>query len=197
MILLDFSSWWAEKEMLEQIYWCFAIPSSLAFVIIILTTFIGGNVGGDAGDADMDVEADEGIGFQFFTIKNMVGFFTIFSWTGLVCIDSGYGLGTTLIASTASGTAMMAIMAFIFYMLSKLVDSGTMDLKNAIGNVGEVYLPIKGNRDSFGKVQINVQGQLRTLDAMTDGEDDLRTGVVVEVLDIINNQILLVAKSKK
>ena len=55
MILLDFSSWWAEKEMLEQIYWCFAIPSSLAFVIIILATFIGGDVDGDAGDADMDV----------------------------------------------------------------------------------------------------------------------------------------------
>jgi len=76
-MLLDFSfnSWWAETETLGRIYWMIALPSSLFFVIILVTTFIAGDVDGEVGDVDADIEGDGGIGFQFFTLKNLVGFF--------------------------------------------------------------------------------------------------------------------------
>jgi len=193
-MLLDFNSWWAETETLGRIYWMIALPSSLFFVIILVTTFIAGDVDGEVGDVDADIEGDGGIGFQFFTLKNLVGFFTIFAWTGIACIDAGCSTATTVGASAVSGLAMMTIMASIFHFMGKLSDDGTLLMQNAVGGIGEVYLTIQPKRNGFGKVQINVQGSIRTLQAMTDDEAELATGTVVRVKEIINDQILLVTK---
>ena len=196
-MLLDFNDWWAETETLGRIYWMIALPSSLFFVIILVTTFIAGDVDGEVGDVDSDIEGDGGIGFQFFTLKNLVGFFTIFAWTGIACIDAGRGPATTVGASALSGLAMMTIMASIFHFMGKLSDDGTLLMQNAVGGIGEVYLTIQSKRNGFGKVQINVQGSIRTLQAMTDDEAELATGTVVRVKEIINDQILLVTKEGK
>ena len=195
-MLLDFSfnSWWAETETLGRIYWMIALPSSLFFVIILVTTFIAGDVDGEVGDVDADIEGDGGIGFQFFTLKNLVGFFTIFAWTGIACIDAGCRPAITVGASALAGLAMMTIMASIFHFMGKLSDDGTLLMQNAVGGIGEVYLTIQPKRNGFGKVQINVQGSIRTLQAMTDDEAELATGTVVRVKEIINDQILLVTK---
>ena len=181
-------------KTIEQIYWIFALPSSLIFLVILVLTFMGGDLD-DAGGVDADINADEGIGFQFFTLKNLVGFFTVFSWIGLACIDSDMSIGMTFVISFVSGLLMMVVMASLFMLMGKLVDSGTMNINNAIGGVGEVYLPIGGNKGNFGKVQITIQGALRTIQAMTEGEEDLSVGTIVEVKDVINNNILVVSKS--
>ena len=77
---------------LEHVYWLFAVPSTIIFLIYMIITFAAGaDVDGDFGDADADVDGDAGIGFQFFSLKNLVGFFTIFSWAGLACIDANLG----------------------------------------------------------------------------------------------------------
>jgi membrane protein implicated in regulation of membrane protease activity len=196
-MLLETSSWWASMEGIEKVYWSIAIISSLLFLIIAIMTFVGGDVDGDVGDVDADIAADDGIGFQFFTFKNLVGFFTIFSWTGLACLDAGLSTGSTVLISVIAGTLMMVAMATLFYMLSKLTDSGTMQMKNAIGHVGEVYLPIEANRGNKGKVQIKVQGSLRELPAITDDDEDLLVRSVITVVDIIGDNTLLVSKSKK
>jgi hypothetical protein len=47
----------------------------------------------------------------------------------------------------------------------------------------------------MGQIQINVQG-FRTIDAITDHEEDISTGAIVEVIDVINNDILLVKINK-
>jgi hypothetical protein len=87
---------------------------------------------------------------------------------------------------------MMFIMAGLMYMLSKATADGTMKFSKAIGNAGEVYLTIPSNRGSVGKVQVTVQGSLRTLDAITDDEQDIPTGKMITVKDVINSNILLV-----
>ena len=135
------------------------------------------------------------MGFQFFTLKNFIGFFTIFSWAGIASLDSGYSNLTTVIISTISGLIMMTVMAGLFYLFSKLTDSGTMNINNAKGGVGEVYMRIEGGRGNIGKVLIKVQGSLRELEAITDDEDDLPMGAVINVKDVINDSILLVSKN--
>jgi hypothetical protein len=92
---------------------------------------------------------------------------------------------------------MMMLMALLFWSLMRMTSSGTLNLKNAIGKVGEAYLIIPGTRGGFGKVQITVQGSLRELDALTDDAQSIPTGTIVKVLDIIDQHILLVTKSAK
>ena len=92
---------------------------------------------------------------------------------------------------------MMTLMASIFYYFSKLTDSGTMSLKNAVGKIGEVYLTVGASRGNIGKISIKVQGSLRELEAITDDDEDLKMGTVIEVTDIITDNLLLITKSKK
>ena len=191
----DFSGWWDSLEILEMIYWGMGIPFTTFFILQLILTFFGGDVPED-GSADFDVETDDGVGFQFFTLKNLVAFFTIFAWSGIASLDSGLSNGLAIIISFTSGIAMMLLMGGIFYFLAKATESGTLKMKNAIGAVGEVYMQIKEKRGNIGKVQIQVQGTLRTLDALTDDGEDLKQGTVVSVIDIANNNLLIVTKSK-
>jgi hypothetical protein len=188
---------WENISSFEKAYWIMALVSSLIFLGLSVMTFIGGDGDGDGGDADADVDADAGIGFQFLTVKNLTGFFTIFAWTGISCIDSGLGVGMTVFISVLAGLAMMTVMASIFYLMSKLTGSGTLVMNNAIGRMGEVYLVIPPSRSGYGKVQIKVQGSLRELEAITDDESELKNNSLVTVQDVIDDSILLVARSGK
>ena len=165
----------------------------MVLVIIMISTLLGGDTD-DMGSADSEIGAEDGLGFQFFTLKNVIGFFAIFGWTGLACLDAGLGTGTTLLISTFCGLVMMALMASLFYFILKMSDSGTLNLSNSVGAVAEVYLPIEKNRQGFGKVQVTIQGQMRTLQALTDEDEELTVGSVVTVSSVIGENILLVKK---
>ncbi|NUM50491.1 MAG: hypothetical protein HUU48_05190 [Flavobacteriales bacterium] len=197
MLLLDITSWWNSLGGMQQVYWSFAVPFSLIFILQTLITFISGDGDASTGHADELVEGDDGMGFHFFTLKNMVAFFTIFGWVGLACIEGGLGNFITIFISVFAGLVMMFIMASIFYFMSKLAYSGTLKMKNALHQIGEVYLTIPSSRKGFGKIQITVQGSVHELDAMTDDEEDLKNGTLIKVIEIINNQILLVTKNTK
>lgn len=183
---------------LEQIYWVTALLGSVIFVIILLLTFIGGDMDSDMDADGTDFDADDGgVGFQFFTIKNLVAFFTIFGWAGITCIDHGYSTTITLIVSIVAGLLMMVVTSLLFYWMMKMTASGTLKIKNAIGAVGEVYLPIGKERSSMGKVQIKVQGSLRELEAITDSTEDLGTSTMVKVLEVVSAELLLVERLTK
>lgn len=196
----NINEWWSVMTLLEQVYWIVALPSTLIFLIYMVMTFIGGDLDAETDldtDVDGDFDGDTGIPYQFITLKNLLGFLTIFSWTGLAFIHGGYGLLTILISSTIAGLIMMLIMATIFYLMGKLTESGNKNLKKAVGSIGEVYLVIKAKRKNMGKVQLKLEGSFRTLDAITDEKDDLPTGSLVDIIDITNNNILIVKSSSK
>jgi len=66
-----------------------------------------------------------------------------------------------------------------------------LDLNNAKGKSATVYLPIPANRKGTGQVQIKLQG-FQTLDAMTDEDEPISTGTMVQVTEVLNREILLV-----
>lgn len=186
----NFAEWWEALSFSLKLYWLLAIPFTLFFLLQLALTFMGGDVPDDTPDAE--IEADTGIAFQFFTLKNLVAFFSIFGWTGIACIDSGLSEITSLVIAFILGLLTMILMASIFYFLGKANADGTLKMKNAIGAVGEVYLTIQAKRSGIGKVQVKIQGALRTLEAMTDDQDDIPTGKIVKVTQVVNDSILVV-----
>lgn len=185
-----FNDWWGGLSVVLKIYWGIAVPFTLFFVLQLVLSFMGAESPDDLPDAE--IEADHGIPFQFLTLKNLVGFFTIFAWTGIACIEAGLSNGASLIIATIAGLLMMGLMAGLFYLMMKSGADGTMKIQQAIGQVGEVYLTIQSKRKSVGKIQVKVSGALRTLDAMTDDEDPIASGQLAKVVQIINDNILLV-----
>ncbi|MBK3517150.1 hypothetical protein [Carboxylicivirga marina] len=184
---------WETMTLFEKFYWCIAIPSSLLFILQVLLTFIGSDshdIEAD-GNPDLSIEHDTGIDFQFLSIKNLIAFFTIFGWTGIICIDSNLSIWLTILISTICGLLMMLLMASIMYFMGKLTENGVFHLSTTIGKIGTVYLTIPGNRKGSGQIQIDAQG-FRTIDAITDNNDDISTGSIIEVVDVLNNDILVV-----
>jgi len=188
-------TWWSGMMVAEKVYWLIAIPFTLIFLIMMVMTLIGGDVDSADMDVDMEMDTDTGIGFQYLSLKNLVGFFTIFGWTGVACLASGKSMAFTVIVSVLAGLLMMTIMSTIVYLMGKLTEQGNLNLKNAIGKIATTYLTIPAERKGMGKVQIKVQG-FRTLDAITDEKEDIKTGAIVEVVQVINDQVLLVKHSK-
>ncbi|NQX82730.1 MAG: hypothetical protein HRT66_12185 [Flavobacteriaceae bacterium] len=182
---------------IEQTYWIIALIGSTIFLFIFVLTFVG------VGDTDMEIDIEQvsgddgGVGFQFFTFKNLVAFLTIFGWTGIICIGNNLSGTMTIVVSSIAGLLMMTATSFLFLWISRLSHSGTLRIKNAIGVIGEVYLPIGANRSKMGKIQITVQGSLRELEAITDNNEELKTNSIIKVTDVISGELLLVEKFSK
>lgn len=189
----SFNLWWDGLSVILKIYWCIAVPFTAFFLLQLIASFLGG---GDSPDhiGDSHAETDHGIPFQFLTLKNLVGFFTIFAWTGIACITGGLSLGLTLLISTSAGLLMMVLMASLYYLMSKANADGTMKIENAVGQPGVVYLFIPARRKSMGKVQMKVSGSVRTLEAMTDDELDIPTGKIITVSNVVDNILLVTVK---
>lgn len=189
--------WFSNLGAFAQFYWIIALIGSLVFLFIVITTLIGIEGGGDFDDVDTSIDADTGIEFQFITLKNLIGFFTIFGWSGIACIGEGFSRPMTVLISIISGMIMMTIMAAMFHYMKKLTDSGTLDYKNALGAIGEVYLTIGANRSRIGKVSVRVQGTLRELEALSDSFAELKSGTIIKVVDVTSNGILIVDQTIK
>ena len=187
--------WFSDLSSFQKMYWVVTAVSTVIFLFVLIGAFIGAD-GGDVGDVDAEVDADTGAGFQFFTFKNMVAFFTIFGWSGIASMDAGNSKTITLLISVVCGLVMMFIMAALFYYISKLTSSGTLKMKNALGSIGEVYLTIGANRSNIGKVHIRVQNSLRELEALTDANTDLTQGMVIKVTEVTSNGLLIVEPQK-
>jgi len=189
--------WFSALEWFDKIFWIIALIGSVFFLVMLVSTFIGGGMDVDVDmEMDGDFDVDTG-GFHFFTIKNLIAFFTIFGWTGIACLDADLGKASTVLISFLAGLLMMLVMATLFFLMNKLNDSGTLVVKNAIGAVGEVYMTVGAERSTIGKVNVRIQGALRELEALTDEQNDLTQGAVVEVRDVTTNGILIVGKLQK
>jgi hypothetical protein len=186
---------WTEVSMLEQVFWVVTIPATVIFLVLLVLTIFGGDTETDVDtDIDSDISSGDSIPFQFLSLKNIIAFFAVFGWSGIGFINAGLASWLVILLATICGLLMMTLMGTLFYFMSKLAESGTLKMKNAVGKLGEVYLVIPGTRGGMGKVQLNVQGSVRTLDAITDDVETIPTSSIIQVLNVIDDHILLVKK---
>jgi hypothetical protein len=191
-MLLSIPTWWQLLAPFEKILWAIAIVFSSLYLLQSALSIAGGDTDHSAGDADGSIDHDDGMGHQFFTIKNMIAFFTLFGWVGLASHYSGMNKTATILLALAGGTIIVLLMILILKNMSRLRHNGAMQLQNAINQTGTTYLFIPAKRSGMGKVHIKVQGTLHELPAMTDDEVEIATGRLIRVKNIINDRILLV-----
>jgi len=194
-MLLDINTWWLSMELFEKILWVIAILFSIFFLFQTIISMFGGDTDAtDAfGDADDYIGDDGGIGYQFFTIKNMVAFFTMFGWVGIAAYNSGLSKGISVLLGLGGGLVMVALMIILLRNVGRLRYSGTMRIENALNQVATVYLFIPARRKGKGKVHVQVQGSLHELDAITDDETDIATGSIVTVVGVVGESTLIVS----
>lgn len=190
-MLMDISSWWNSMVLFEKVLWGIALLFSLLFLFQLILTLSGGDTD-SIGDSDEYTDGDDGADNQYFTIKNLIAFFTMFGWVGIAAHSSGLAKWLVIVLALIAGLIMVFLMVLLFKNISRLKHSGTMEIKNAIDQIAETYLFIPSERNGMGKVHVKFQGSLHELQAMTDDNEDIPTGKIVKVTGIINDSILLV-----
>jgi len=201
--------WWDALSTFEKVFWYIAIPFSVILLIQMVLTFIGiGGASTDIGDdmpdsGGVDLEVDDvdfsdstQAGFSFFTFRNFVAFFAVFGWAGIVGIKNGFSEVWVVLFGIACGLLIMFIISTLFYFISRLVDSGNIDIRNSINQIGKVYLPMKANAGNVGQIQLNVQDSNRVMPSITKADYDLPTGTVIKVTGVVSGNILVVEKLK-
>lgn len=182
-------------DIYMQTLWVITLTASLIFVIQTILTFTGmdADSGLDVPDGSFDTNGDAGsFPFQLFTFRNFINFFLGFGWTA-IALTGKTNTVTVIILSVAVGLALVAAVMYIFYLMSKMEQSGNIEIQSAVGCKGSVYLTIPASRQGEGKVQISIQGAVREYNAMTE-EEVLPNGCPIVVTQILNENTLLVAK---
>lgn len=187
----------------QVVLWYIAIFSSIVFLIQSVMIIFGVDADADTDidtnfDPDIDTEVDNaqedtGKSFSWFSFKNLVNFFLIFSWVGLSCLNAGFSTWLTLLISTISGLLFVFVMLLLFKSISKLSQDGTPKLSSIIGEEGTVYLTIPEKNKGKGKINILLGDSIKTLDAISDSTE-IKTGTSVKVTKILNG--ILVVEQK-
>ncbi|MCL1866263.1 MAG: NfeD family protein [Oscillospiraceae bacterium] len=210
-----FSNWWNLLEMTEQILFCIAIPSTVLLVIQAILIMVGGAGGadaggdfgdvggvGDVGDAgdigdvhsgDFDGSGHHDFGvMSMLSIQGIASFFCVFGWSSLFMYRSGVPLIIAVITAIVLGLLVMYALAKIMLYLNKLSHSGTLDVKNLLGNMGTVYLRIPPKGEGKGKVMVQTSERFVEFDAVSEKEEYIANNTEVRVIDIIGENVLVV-----
>jgi hypothetical protein len=103
-----------------------------------------------------------------------------------------HSLFLNILISAFFGILGMVVAALILYSATKLTYNGTLDLNNAIGKTGVVVLSIPPKKEGRGQVQVVIQNSLRTLEAVSEEIDIIKSGTQIQVIDIAEDNVLVV-----
>ena len=96
-----------------------------------------------------------------------------------------------ILLAIAGGFAAMIFVAWAFKKALRLQDNGTLQMSNAIGRTGRVYLRIPANRQGSGQITILIQDQQRELDAVTSADQEIPVGASVRVVDVDQETLIV------
>ncbi|HAN22020.1 MAG: hypothetical protein A2Y15_01205 [Clostridiales bacterium GWF2_36_10] len=196
--------WFNQLNTLQQIFTLIAIPSTLIVVLqTILLMFGIGEGGGDMDGSDLHVDTSQSSdvigddGLSLFTIRGIMAFLCISGWSGMAFAGTSMNSVLAIFLSTLCGFIALVGMAYIIKIMLSLQSSGNIDLANAIGKVGQVYIPIPGNAKGSGKITVVVQGSFSEISAITNETETLKTGEAVRVVATDETGFLVVERLRK
>lgn len=189
----------------------FAVPAIVGtffFALRIVLLFMGGDgdvdvdASGDlAIDTDMDLDAigdgtgadhtDSDASFKLLSVQSIAAFMMGFGWGGLGALrGAGWEWPTALLVALGSGGAMMYLLGICFQFILSLQSSGTVNMSDAVGAEGKVYVTVP--EDGTGQVTLVISGRQRTCNATSTG-GPLPTGTRVRVLSVQSDNTLTVS----
>jgi len=136
-------------------------------------------------------------GLQLFTIRGIMAFLMVGSWVGFLTSKTGTNDFIALLLAVVSGAIALFFMAKLMQFLLSLQEDGTTNVKNALGQIGQVYIRIPAEEKGMGKVNVTVQEKLCEFDAVTEKSEMLKTGEMVYVTDVRAGNVLVVERAEE
>jgi hypothetical protein len=196
-------AWWESLSGLQRVFAYVAIPATVIMILqTVLVLFGLGDNDADTGDGLDTGDAHDGFdgqddhdghdGLALFSIRGIVAFFTIGGWAGVVTAGI---VASPIISATAAlfcGTAALIGIAVLFKLTARLQSAGNISLENAVGKKAKVYITIPGRGKGIGKIVLTFQERFMECDAVSDSPDALKTGTLVAVTGVADENTLIV-----
>lgn len=161
-------------------------------ILVLQFTMLLFGVGGDSDLDHGDVGHDQGAFLKLFSLQTISTFLTFFGLVGLGTERLGWSPLTVAVTATAAGVAALLLVARLMRALSQLHSQGNVDLHNAVGHTGNVYLRIPAAGHGQGRVLMQVQGRTVECRAIHRGGVEIPTGARVRVVERTDDDTLVV-----
>lgn len=152
-----------------------AVAGTAFFLLRLLLLAFGGiadaDVGGMESDAGVELHhGDSGLAAQFLSIQGITGFFMGFGWSGYAArFGLGWSLGLSFAAAIVGGAAFVLLIGSLFRGVRRLEASGTLNLNEAEGALGEVYVSVPERGRGSGQVRLVLRQRQRIVNAVSAG----------------------------
>ena len=184
-----------EATGLELIFAASALVGGVLFLLWFALMMIGG-VAADVFEGLLGLEGVGDLGadasFKALTFQGLMAFLMFFGLAGLYTMKA---TDTSTIAIGVGGAAGFASMwgtGKLFQLFITLQSDGTVEISEAVGANGAVYLRIP--HDGAGQVQVNFGGSLRTMNAKSHDDAEIGNGEFIEVVDIMGDVLIVKRK---
>ncbi|MBL8734063.1 MAG: hypothetical protein JNN13_16945 [Planctomycetes bacterium] len=173
--------------------YCAAIGGSL-LVLQFLLLLLGAGHDGELhdGSADgADFGHDQAPFLKLLSIQTVTTFATFFGLIGMTTEKAGWSPTAVALAASLAGLVALYFVTQLTRGLLRLQSQGNVDLANAIGTTGTVYLRVPCSGNGHGRVLIDVQGRRLECRAISRSTE-LPTGTPVRVIDRLDGDLLVV-----
>jgi uncharacterized membrane protein YeaQ/YmgE (transglycosylase-associated protein family) len=176
---MNIVAWWAELDATTQVFCTIGLISNVLFLIYVAIQLLGHNIDLE----DMATDHEGGLPFTILSIRGLLAFGMFLGYAAGAVYQSGFGLVSALIVGVFSGLLASWLAYKLLLLLLQLQSSGTLELENAVGKTATVHLSLPEKGTAHGKVMIELQGALREMDAISEG-NALPTGTPVLVTEV-------------
>ncbi len=156
----------------------FSIPAVVGtgfFLLRLLMLAFGGIADADVGSMETDAgvelhHGDSGLAAQFLSVQAITGFFMGFGWSGYAArYGLEWNLGATFAAAVVGGTLFVMLIGSLFRNVRRLEADGTVDIAEAKGLDGEVYVSVPERGLGTGQVRLVIRQRERIVNAVSVG----------------------------
>jgi membrane protein implicated in regulation of membrane protease activity len=177
--------------------YCAVIGGTILVLQFVLLAFGAGadtDVETGAGDAHTGdpVGHDQSAFLKLISLQTIATFLTFFGLIGLGTQQLGWSPLAVAGSAVIAGIAALFFVVRMMQALGRLQSHGNLDLANAVGHTGSVYLRVPAAGQGHGRVLMTVQGRTVECRAVSRAAE-IPTGASIRVLARTDDDVLVVA----
>ena len=180
---------------LELIFASSAVLGGILFLLWFALIMIGG-ITADVFDGLFGTDFDAmgaDASFKALTFQGIMAFMMFFGLAGLWVLDGDSDqTSLAIVVGSITGFGSMYGTGKLFQLFVALQSDGTIDMDDAIGSVGTIYLRIP--EGGVGQIQVESGSAMRTYNAKTEDGQGMATGEFAEVIDVISSTLIVKRK---
>ncbi len=185
--------WWQGLEPINQWFYVAAAFFSVFLIWQLVATILGLS---GSHDADVTSQAepnyehqtpadahDTVVAFKLLSIRSVLAFFTLFTWAGALYMNMKLSVGTSLGYGVLWGVAAMGVVSALLYMMRRMTETGTIDIKTCQGASGTVVLDIPAG--GTGEIRALCSGVMTHFKARAASGQAMPAGKPVRVVRVL------------